>query len=607
MKKGKSTDRAKFRIRLMLGLFLCLQGGILVRLWNLQVVEGHTYRENVQEQSLRRIRHPGARGKIVDRNGIVLADNRPSTGIALYMEELRIPGGMKKTVDHIEELLDEMAPKLGRTRSLSRMEIETHYLKKRILPLIAWGDLTDEELARWAEQIGPQRGVDLLTETVRTYPRKAMLAQTLGYVGRGGTAGEEEGFYHFNLPEMEGKAGLELVYDGLLRGAAGEKLVRIDVGMYKHNVEAEKPAVPGRDLQLTLDARVQWLCERILAGETGSIVVADPRSGEILAMATNPRYDLNEMVPAISRRVWNDLTQDSRRPLINRPVREHYPPGSIIKPYICLAALQYGNVDPNTVFNCDGRYYPSPNARPMHCHNRLGHGPLNMQQAIERSCNDYMWQLAEEIGYDPMYRLMEELGLGTRTGLEVDYEVPGILPTDEWKKTRYGDKLRKGDIANISIGQGFLNVTAMQMAQITCAIANQGVLEDLTLIKGIRDLQEDEFTPEPNLTPAKDLGWDKAYVQVIREGMRDVVMSPRGTAYRTAHIPGLTYAGKTGTAQFGSPGNRRYRSWMIAFAPYENPRIAAVVLIDDGKGSGVSAAPRIKLLMQGLFGGRTDG
>jgi len=607
MKRGTATERTRFRIRLMLSIFLCLQGGIMIYLWNLQVVQGHTYRQNVQQQSLRRIRHPGARGTIQDRNGIVLAENRPSVGIALYIEELRVPGGMRKTIDHIETILDEISVKLGRPRDLSRRDITAHYLEKPLLPLIAWRDLSDEELARWAEQIGPLLGVDLLTETVRTYPRGAMLSQTLGYVGRGGVARDEEGHYDFYLPEMEGKAGLELVYDALLRGEAGGELVRIDVGMYRYNVEAEKPAIPGRDLQLTLDARVQWLCERILAGETGSIVVADPRNGEILAMATNPRYDLNKMVPAIPQSVWNELNQDERRPLVNRPVREHYPPGSVIKPFICLAGLEYSNVDPNTVFNCTGRYYPGPGARPMHCHNRLGHGPLNMQQAVKRSCNVYMWKLAEEIGYDPIYRLLSELGLGKKTGLEVDYEVSGILPTDEWKKTRFGDRLRTGDIANISIGQGFLNVTAVQMAQLTCAIANGGTRPDLTLIKGIREPQDEAFTPFPDPTMAKDLGWDKVKVAVIREGMRDVVMNPRGTAHRTAHIPGLTYAGKTGTAQFGSPGNRRYRSWMIAFAPYDNPRIAAVVLIDDGQGSGISAAPRIKLLMQGLFGGRSSG
>jgi penicillin-binding protein 2 len=603
MKPLNKTDRAKLRIRMMLGFFLCIQGGILVFLWNIQVVQGHTFRDDISEQSLRRIRHPGARGRIIDRKGIVLADNRPSVGIALYMEELRVPGPSSRTVDRIEEILDDMEIKLELPRTLSRAKIQEHYTRERLLPLVAWDDLTDAQIARWAERIGPQKGVDLLTETVRTYPRNDLLAQTIGYVGRGGaTRNQEETSYDFYLDEMEGKAGLEKVYDSILRGEAGGELIRIDVGMYKHNVEASKPSIPGKDIQLTIDARVQWLCERILADQTGSIVVLDPRSGELLALATNPRYDLNELSPRISQRVWDKLTQNPRRPLVNRPVREHYPPGSIIKPFVCLAAEVYSGVDPNTVFNCDGRYFPAPGARPMHCHNRFGHGPLNMRQALERSCNDYMWQLVEQTGYAPILRIFTELGLGKETGLEVDYEVPGILPTDAWKKKRYNDVLRTGDIANISIGQGFLNVTAVQMAQLTATLANGGKKVPLTLIKGFRGPEEQDYTLSDPRKPAVDMGWKPEAVNAIREGMRDVIMSPRGTAHRTAAIDGLTYAGKTGTAQFGPEGNRRYRSWMIAFAPYDNPRIAAVVLIDNGQGSGIDAAPRIKLLMQALFG-----
>ncbi|MEX2381502.1 MAG: penicillin-binding transpeptidase domain-containing protein, partial [Opitutales bacterium] len=266
----------------------------------------------------------------------------------------------------------------------------------------------------------------------------------------------------------------------------------------------------------------------------------------------------------------------------------------------CLAGLQAG-VDPETVFNCSGVYYPAPGANAMPCHNRFGHGPLNMTEAIERSCNLYMWKLAEEIGYDPIYKLLDNLGLGEETGIETDFEVGGILPTDSWKKVRYNDRLRKGDIANLVIGQGFLNVTVLQMANMTAALANGGRLHTPTLLKGFRNSEETPFTRSDPRKPARNLQWSPRQLETIRLGMKDVVMSPRGTA-RTAQVEGLVYAGKTGTAQYGSRDNRRYRSWMIAFAPYDNPRIAAVVLIDSGLGSGVDAAPRMQLLMKALFG-----
>lgn len=603
MRRMTDTERAKLRIRLLLGIILALQGGIMAFLWNLQVVQGHTYQDQISFQSLRRVRHPGHRGRILDRNGLVLADNRPSVGIALYPEELRLPGRQSRTLDRIDGLLDEIAEKIGVPRRLTREEVAAHYRNERMLPLVAWEDLDEATVARWAERVGPMEGVDLLTEPVRHYPYHDLLAQTLGYVGRGGMADPDEGRYHFQIPEMEGKAGLELVFDEVLRGEAGAELVRIDVSSYKHNVEVLVPPEAGQDVHLTLDARLQHLAERVLGDETGSIVLMDPRNGEVLALATYPRYDLNGMVPFISHAVWDALVQDPRRPLVNRPVREHYAPGSTIKPMICLAGLLSGKVTAETEYTCHGSYQAAPNAAPMHCNNRFGHGTLDMREAIARSCNVYMWEMAEEVGYGPMYDLLASLGAGVETGLEVDFEVGGVLPTDAWKRERFNDVLRRGDVANISIGQGFLKTTPLQMAVMTAALANGGTMMPPTLLRGFRSSEDAPPVRSEVRKEAVDLGWDAESVRVIREGMLEVVMGDRGTA-RNARVEGLVYAGKTGTAQYGPRGNRRYRSWMIAFAPYENPRLAAVVLIDSGLGSGVDAAPRMQLIMQALFGRR---
>ena len=601
MRKPTDTERIRIRIRLLLGLILSLQGAILASLWNLQVVQGHTFQDEISVQSLRRVRHPGQRGLIVDRNGVVLADNRPSVGIALYPEELRLPGRQSRTLDRIDDILDELALKIERPRTLTRAEVTAHYHSQRMLPLIAWRDLDDAAVARWAERVGPREGVDLLTQPVRTYPYEDLLAQTLGYVGRGGMADPDEGGYHFQVPEMEGKAGLELKFDEILRGEAGAELVRIDVSSYKYSVELSQPSVPGRDLQLTIDARIQTLAENVLAEETGSIVLMDPRNGEILAMATFPRYNLNDMVPFITHETWGRITNDPRRPLVNRPVREHYAPGSTIKPFVCLAGLVSGQVTGDQEYTCTGSYQPGPNAAVMHCNNRFGHGTLDMREAIARSCNVYMWLLAEDIGYSPILATLGSLGLGRQTGVETDFEVSGILPTNEWKRRQHGDILRRGDIANISIGQGFLTTTPLQMASITAAIANGGTLHAPTLVRGFRDAEAETFTRSGPRNPPETLGWDSRDVDVIREGMREAVMGDRGTA-RSARVPGLDYAAKTGTAQYGPAGNRRYRSWVIGFAPYDNPRLAAVVLIDSGLGSGVDAVPRLHVIMRALFG-----
>lgn len=607
MRKLSETERIRIRIRVLLGLILSLQGAILASLWNLQVVQGHTFQEEISKQSLRRVRHPGHRGLIVDRNGVVLADNRPSVGIALYPEELRLPGRQSRTLDRIDEILDNLALKIELPRTLSREEVAAHLYSDRILPLIAWRDLDDTAIARWADRVGPQEGVDLLTQPVRNYPYEDLLAQTLGYVGRGGMADADEGRYHYQVEEMEGKAGLELRFDKILRGEAGAELVRIDVTSYKYSVEVSQPSVPGQDLQLTIDARIQSLAENILSEETGTIVLMDPRNGEILAMATFPRYNLNDMVPFITHTTWGRLTTDPRRPLVNRPVREHYAPGSTIKPFVCLAGLLSGQVDGDQEYTCHGSYQPGPNAAVMHCNNRFGHGTLDMREAIARSCNVYMWMLAEDIGYPPMLATLGGLGLGRQTGVETDFEVSGILPTNEWKRRVHGDSLRRGDIANIAIGQGFLTTTPLQMASITAALANGGTLHAPTLVRGFRDSESETFTRSEPRNPPINLGWDPEAVRVIREGMREAVMGDRGTA-RSARVPGLDYAAKTGTAQYGPPGNRRYRSWVIGFAPYDNPRLAAVVLVDSGLGAGVDAVPRLHVIMRALFGqGGADG
>ena len=605
MPKRTQTERIRIRIRLLLGIMLAFQGAILASLWNLQVVEGHTFQDEISVQSLRRVRIPGYRGLIVDRNGLVLADNRPSVGIALYPEELRLPGRQARTLDRIDQILDTLAEKIEIPRTLTRAQVAEHYRTQRMLPLVAWRDLDDAAIARWAERVGPLEGVDLLTQPVRTYPYGDLLAQTLGYVGRGGMADPDEGRYHFQIPEMEGKAGLEKVFDDLLRGEAGAELVRIDVSNYRHEVEVSQPAIPGMDVGLTIDARIQRLAERILGDETGSIVLIDPRNGEILALATYPRYDLNDMVPFITHETWGRLTSDPRRPLVNRPVREHYAPGSTLKPFVCLAGLLTGQVDGERVYTCHGSYSPGPGAQPMHCNNRFGHGPLDMRQAIARSCNVYMWQLAEDIGYNTIFATLHNLRLGQRTGIEVDHEVSGILPTNEWKRERHGDILRRGDIANIAIGQGFITTTPLQMAAITATLANGGTWHPPTLLRGFRATETDTFTLSEPRKPGIDMDWDPEALRIIREGMLEGVMGDRGTA-RNAQVPGLQYAAKTGTAQYGPPGNRRYRSWIIGFAPYENPRLAAVVLIDSGLGAGVEATPRLQAILQTLFASGGD-
>lgn len=595
----RNEERQTLRIRIVYALMVVVLSGVLAHLWRLQVVEGHTYVEKIRAQSLRWIRYPGRRGIILDRNGILLADNRPSYNLVIYPEELRQRKIRK--YDDVLALLGEIGDKIGLSLEVTRDDLARHYREQKMLPMTIWADLDDSTLARWGELVGPQKGVDLLVDPVRTYPYGDLLSHTIGYVGRGAAAApDEDDFDLKGIEEMQGKSGMEKVLDNTLRGKAGAEIVRIDVSAFKHGTVSKRDPVPGQDVKLTIDARFQKLCEHVLGPVKGSIVVMDPNNGEVLAMASYPRYDLNKMVPFISSSVWDALRDDPRKPLVNRPVREHYAPGSTLKPFTALAALETGEAEGDHVYTCNG-YIQIGQGRPKYCNNKHGHGDLDMRQAIARSCNVYFWKLALENRYDPLYNLYEEVGLGERTGVEVDYEVPGILPSDEWKKRKHGDRLRDGDIANIAIGQGFLNATPLQMAAATCTLANGGTYYAPRLIKGFRSSENREGQFSETRNPGRPLGWSADNVRVIREGMRETVMGSFGTA-RSARIEGLVWAGKTGTAQYGPPGQiSKYRSWMIAFAPYDNPQVAVVVLVDEGKGSGVDAVPRMHDVISTLF------
>jgi penicillin-binding protein 2 len=593
----RPKDQEVTRLILLLLLMLGLMGVVVYRVWNLQVVKEHHYAAAIEHQSIRRVRIPGLRGRIFDRNGKCLADNRPSHCIAIYPSEKGIrQRSFQKTVERVDSLIDELAAALQIDRQVNREDIDRHVREKRMLPLYAWQDLDDLAIARFAERVGYMPGVDYDTKAIRKYPYGEMACHVLGHISTGLRGREEEGRYDFYENEMDGRSGLERVYNEMLRGKAGGQLLRVDVSSYRHSVISEQMPQNGSDIQLTLDTRIQQLTERVLDTELGSICIVDPNNGHVLGLSTFPRFDLNRV-----RHIYDQLLKDPRQPLINRAIYEYYAPGSTFKPVVAMAALMSGKIPANQVYFCPGHFELGDSKR--YCAGRVSHGNIDLRQAIERSCNVYFWQLGLETGYDYIYHMAAALGLGQRTGIELgaSFEKPGILPDSAWKQARQGDRWRDGDTANVSIGQGFLNVTALQMAMVTASFANGGILYRPKLVAGIRSPGDKDFSySEPEV--ANDLQWPGWAVGLVRAGMEDVVMTDRGSG-RNARLAGLRMAGKTGSAQFGQPGNEKYRSWMIAFAPVEHPRFAVSLVIAEGGGSGVDAVPRMKRIMEGLFKG----
>ena len=584
----------------LLGLFMLLGFAVLaVRLWSLQVAQSYHFSKSLARQSLRSVRLPGIRGSVFDRNGVPLAKNRPSCCIEIFPEELRKPGPRQRTVDAVCDTLDRLAETMDVPRSLSANDVRTHLDRRTPLPLVAWRDLPPPAVARYAEHSGDFPGTSLSVEPVRVYPGASSACHLLGYVGRAADTnlpglpsdGAPPEKFHYYLPEMAGRSGVEKRFDGVLRASSGGKLeVQIDATGFKFDEISRREPGRGSDVVLAVDSRIQAAAERVLRGQRGAAVCIDPRNGDVLALASLPGYDPNQFVPFISSSNWNRLLSDTNRPLLNRAVAGEYAPGSTFKPLTLLAALDAGAVTDHTVFPCSGSYRLG--SALFHCASRAGHGPIDLRKAIRYSCNVYLFLAAKACGPVPIQEMAARCGFGKRTGISLDFERPGLVPTDAWKRSARKDAWREGDTCNLSIGQGALLVTPLQLALYCAAIANGGTLWQPRLVLGIRPPGGELREIAPAKAPEQP-GWKRRHVNAVREGMRDVVNVSDGSGRRARleSIPSVVVAGKTGTAEYGVKGAGRKMTWFIAFAPYDDPRYALAMLVEDGASGGATVAP----------------
>lgn len=572
----------------LLGLWLAL-GLLAIALWREQVVKTQTHRDNQAQQSVRRVRLPAVRGLIYDRNGACLARNRPSYCIALYIEELRQPGRLERTVDAIQRVIANVSDVIDLPPEVSRDDVYAHLRKRMPMPFLAWRDISPEALARWCERGGAVRGVDIYVQPVREYPAGVSLSHVLGYVGRAEPDPDELEEFHYYMPDIDGKAGIERSMNAALEGQAGGRLLRVDASGFKHDVISEKPPREGRSIRLTVDLEIQRAAEAALGEDRAAVVVLDPRNGDVLAMASAPGYDPNAFCPSISQPEWKKLNTDENRPLFNRAIAGTYPPGSIFKPVVAMAALENGRALPSTEYNCPG-YFQIGTARPIRCWYELGHGTLALRKAIEQSCNSYFCQLGLAAGYERIYHTAAALGFGRRTGIELPAEAAGRLPDDEWKQRVMRDRWRPGDTCNASIGQGFIAATPLQLASLMATFANGGTVYRPRLVA--KEGEPGEVVNEMN--------WSGTSLLALRSGMYDVVQAPTGTG-RFGRIEGVEMAGKTGTAEYGQTANIQRHTWMTVFAPYTGARYAMAMVVEDGVSGGRTVAPRIQALMTRVF------
>lgn len=573
---------------LFLQFFLGLVFAVLAaRLFYLQVMQGEYYRTLSENNYTRNIVLRSPRGMLLDRNGEVLCRNRVS--FSLIMDTAR--GGS------IDDTLSAMRRVLGLDMTREELNAALARSPVRSLAVIA-RDVPTSWLQKVESHQAQLKMLRIEMELRREYPRGPVASHALGYVG---LMPKEE---FKSLPESErdpfievGKAGVEKSANVLLMGRNGLKKAQVnnlgreveDPKLRLPGVGIKREPLPGKNVKLCLDLELQQILERAFEGETGSAVFMNPQTGEILAWVSLPNYNPNLFSSTVSLSDWKALTEDPAHPLLNRPIQGCYPAGSTFKPFVALVGLEEGVLTPGSSFYCNGAWEFGGNV--FHCHSRGGHGGVDLMTAVQNSCNVYFYHAGERVGIDRLNKWGGHFGLGKKTGVDLPNEISGVLPSAAWKKARGMGPWYAGETLSVSIGQGYLTVTPLQLLSFYSTIATGGTRHKPRLVEG-PPVVEDSVAVSP------------ANLALIKEALWRVVEGGTGTGCR---IPGLPVCAKTGTAQivkasFGKDSMElekaeRDHAWFAGFAPKDNPTVAFVVMVEHGGHGGKVGT---KIARQGL-------
>ena len=616
----------KFRIAVLASIVLAAMLLLTGKLWYVQVARGEEYTARIRNSSQVSVRLPAVRGEILDRHGIPLARNRASLAVEFYLPEMvrdyrtrygKVPmrnyrttvRGMmteKSEPDIVKIINEAVMPRLtqlGLARDYNANQLRLHFRNDTEVPYTYIEELDFETMARFAEHDVGLTGVNITTRPVRRYVYGAIGSHLLGYVGTPSEIDKEEASrFNFYQPDTEGKAQIELALDTDLKGTAGARIMQRNAkGQIDGEIKRQAP-VAGHNVQLTIDARIQYITEKALrAVGRAAAVVIDPRNGDILALASVPSYDPNSFIPAISSAGWAELTGDATDPLINRALSA-YAPGSTYKIPIALAGLRAG-LDERRL-NCSGGVRYGDKLMACWIASKNGaHGTLDLQSAIRVSCNAFFYQYGNAAGIDQIIAVGHMLGIGEKSGLPLSAEAPGILPGPDWMRVnRPRERWSSGQTANVAIGQGYVLASPLQIAMLTATVANGGTSYFPRLVDKIVAADGSVVRQEPVKVRANlhEQGLTMEQIEKVRRGMWDVVNRGGGTA-PGARITGYEVAGKTGTAQFWRGGIKDNHTWFIAFAPYDEPRYAVSVIVQGAQSGGWVAAPIASKILSDVF------
>lgn len=597
------------RFRYLYAIVFIALGLLVSRLVFLQILSGEKMRQYSEENRIKRVKASAPRGMIFDRNRTLLIDNRPAFDLEIIPQYLR---ESKQT--------DAVVARLSGLIGMPKKEILATLEKARgqpaFMPVKIKTDLSRDEVAAIESWKIEMPGVEVRQEIKRTNVYGDVASHLLGYIGEV-NATELPSLSKFGgrykLGDNIGKFGLEQRLEDILRGIDGEELKEVDAlgriklekrkGRVLGSIQ-DKPAIPGKNLILTIDQDLQLAATRAFADKIGSVVALDPRNGQILAMLSRPSFDPTEFSRGISSSLWTSLLNNPNRPLRDKTIQDHYSPGSTFKIVTAIAGLEEGAIDEKTTFHCGGNMRVGN--RTYHCWSKHGHGNVNVVSAITYSCDVFFYKVALKLkSVDDIAKWATKLGLGAKTGINLAREVPGLIPTEEWKMKRFRQPWNAGETLSVAIGQSFVLTTALQLANLYSALGNGSTLYKPYLVKEIESYESQilkEFRPEVlskvELSPRT--------LELVRQGLWGVVNIPGGTAF--AHrLPGMDFVGKTGTVQtmrmssdklYGKcetwAFRERHHGMFVGFAPLNNPTIAVAVVAEHACHGSSGAAPIAK-------------
>ncbi len=574
---------------------------LLFRLWFLQMLKGPAYRAQSENNRIHLQRIPPFRGLIMDRNDELLVDNRPSYDLYIIPEDIH---GKEALFKKLENLLNLDSKKIEAVLKKNRTSLPFR-------PVLIKKDLSRENLAIIEANMFNLPGVMIQVKPQRNYIYGSMAAHIIGYLGEISDKQLASGkFLNNSRGDLIGKYGIESQWQNDLNGMKGGMQVEVDAAGRRLRVISRKPAVPGLNIRLTIDRDLQMLAEESLKDNKGAIVALDPNNGKVLAMASSPAIDPNIYIGGISRDEWNSMVSSKDDPFRNRAISGQYPPGSIFKIAVALAALEEGIVTPDDEVTCTGIYTLGNHS--FRCWKKGGHGVVNLHQALKESCDVYFYKTGIRLGIDNIARYAGLLGLGRKTSIALDHEENGLIPTSAWKLKRFNVPWQAGETVSSSIGQSFVLVTPLQMANMMSVVFNGGVLYRPNLVERVGNDTEETYRFEPEITSRIHVREEN--LELIKSALLAVVKGPHGTGSR-ANIKDVNIAGKTGTAQIANlellktrypdgniPKKFEDHAWFVAIAPVENPQIACAVLIENGGGGGSVAAPIAGKLISSYLG-----